>query len=235
MSTTAGTIITDALKEIGVLAEGDTPSASMSNDALRALNRICDMMSNDQSFAYTPSLISLALTGQSSITVGPTGDIISDRPISIDTAWSDRGGISYPCQVTDNQHFDSIAFKAAAGFNPMAIWYEPTMSNGIVHIWPVSTGCTLNMRILNSVVSFTDLSAQLVMPEGYEEYFIKTLAVNIAPQYPAGVLSPLTIKAAKKAWSYISRNNNLIPTLKLDGNIPTSNGGTSLASFIGGY
>jgi hypothetical protein len=235
MTTTAGTMINDALMEIGVLAEGDTPTAAMSDSALRALNRICDMMSNDQSFAYTPSLISIALTGQSSVTVGPTGAIVSDRPISIDTAWSDRGGISYPCQVTDNQKFDAIVFKAAAGFNPQVIWYEPTMGNGIIHIWPVSTGCTLNMRILNSVTSFSNLATVLVMPPGYEEYFVKTLAVNIAPQYPAGVLSYLTIKAAKKAWTYISRTNNLVPTLRLDPNIPTNNGGSSLASFIGGF
>jgi len=96
---TALTVITDAFKEIGVLAEGDTPTASMADDALRALNRIMAMLSNDQAFAYFPNLITRNLTGESSFTIGPTGDVISDRPIKIETATVDRQGITYPVTV----------------------------------------------------------------------------------------------------------------------------------------
>ena len=233
MTATAATIVNDALKEIHVLAEGDTPSATMADDAFRALNRIMEMLSNDQSFAYTPNELTIALTGQSTFTIGAAGDIVADRPIAIQTATFDRGSITYPVQVVDNQKWDNITYKTAAGANPVGIWYEPTMPTGIVHVWPVCTGGTLRMRVLNLVNSFASLATTLSMPPGYEEALIKTLAVNIAPQYPAGTLSPLTIKAAERAMRLIRKTNNVIPTMSLPGGLPAG-GGYSFANFLAG-
>ncbi len=231
---TALTMITDALKEIGVVAEGETPSATMADDAFRALNRIADMMSNDQSFANYASTETRALTGESSFTIGPTGDVVAARPIKIETATVDRSGITYPVAVVDNQKYDSIIYKAAAGANTTAIYYEAQYPNGIVHVWPLATGCTLNMRVLNSVVSFASLGATLSMPPGYEEYLIKALAVNIAPQYPNSTLSPLTGQAMKAALKRIQNVNNVVPTMSIDSNLVNRHGG-SLAAFLGGY
>lgn len=231
---TALTIITDALKEIGVVAEGETPSGMMADDAFRALNRITDMMSNDQSFANYASSEFRSLTGEASFTIGSTGDVITTRPIRIDTATVDRNGITYPVTVIDNQKWDSIIYKGAQGANPVAIYYEARYPNGIVHVWPLSTGCTLNMRVLNSVVSFATESTILSMPPGYEEYLIKALAVNIAPQYPQSTLNPLTIQAMKASLRRIQDVNNIIPTMTIDSNLVNRHGG-SLASFLGGY
>ena len=231
---TAATIINDALKEIHVLAEGDTPTATMADDALRALNRFMEVLSNDQSFAYFPSTISFNLTGQSSFTVGPTlADLIADRPIAFQSATFDRNGITYPVQVIDNLKWDAIVYKGAAGANPVAVFYEATMPNGICHVWPLCTGGTLNIRVLNLVASFPNLTTALSMPPGYEECLIKNLAVALAPQYPAGVLSPLTIKAADRAMRYLNLTNNVVPTLSLPNGLPMG-GGYSFANFIAG-
>jgi hypothetical protein len=231
---TASTICQDALKEIGVLAEGDTPTATMIDDAFRALNRLMELYSNDGTFAYFASTVSQSLTGQASFTVGPTGDNIDDRPIKIDTATVDRDGITYPVTVIDNQKWDSIIYKANSGANTAYVYYEALMPNGVVHVWPVCTGVTLNIRVLNQVVSFATTATTLTMPPGYEELLIKSLAVNIAPQYPACTLSPLTVKAATSAYKKISKINNVIPTMAIDGNLTNKRGG-SLAGFMGGY
>jgi len=233
---TAATMINDALKEIGVLAEGDTPTATMADDALRALNRLMEILSNEQSFAYTPNLVSLALTSQTSFTVGPSGaTVTADRPIGIESAFVDRGSLTYPVRVVNNQQWDSIVYKTSTGSNTEVVWYEPTMPNGIVHVWPKCTGCTLNLRVINLVVSFSTLSTTLSMPPGYEEALIKNLAVNIHPQYPASNLSPLTIQAAKSSLKKITRNNNVIPTLGLDPILMGNRRSNNLAAILGGY
>jgi hypothetical protein len=232
---TAATIINDALKEIGVLAEGDTPTATMADDALRALNRLMESLSNEQAFAYTPSLISKALTSQVSITVGPTGDVVTDRPIAVESAFVDRSNLTYPVRVVNNQQWDSIVYKTSTGSNTEVIWYEPTMPNGIVHVWPKCTGCTLNLRVINLVVSFATLSTTLSMPPGYEEALIKNLAVNIHPQYPASNLSPLTIQAAKTSLKKLTRTNNVIPSLGLDPILLGNRRSNNLAAILGGY
>lgn len=230
---TASTIITDALKEIGVLADAETATSSMADDALRALNRLMQLWSNSQSFAYVASTVSKALTGQASYTIGPTGDVVTDRPISVDTATVVRDGITYPVEVTDNQKFDSISYKAATGANTSIVYYAADVPNGIVYVWPLATGCTLNLRVLNLVFEFPDLGTDVVMPPGYEEAFIKNLAVNIAPQFGVNP-SPLTMKAAVSSMKTIQRTNNVIPTLSIDSSLMGYKGG-SLPAFLGGY
>ncbi len=83
---TAQTIIEDAHREISVLGEGDSLSAAQLSDSLRALNRLLALESNNLTFDYSASQETIALTGQSSFTIGATGTIVSTRPIRIDSA-----------------------------------------------------------------------------------------------------------------------------------------------------
>lgn len=230
---TATTIINDALLEIGVLADNETPTSTMSQGGLRALNRLMNLWSNNQAFAYVASTVSKALTGQASFTVGPTGDVITDRPISVDTAFVIRDGITYPVEVTDNQKWDTISYKAATGANTSIVYYAAEVPNGIVNVWPLATGCTLNLRVTNLVDSFPDLVTDVVMPPGYEEALIKNLAVNLAPSYKATV-SPLTMTAAKTSLATVQKTNTVIPTLSIDSSLMGYRGG-SLPAFLGGY
>jgi len=230
---TATTIISDALKELGVIADGETPTASESDDAFRALNRLMNLWSNDQSFAWVANTVSKALTGLASFTVGPTGDVVTLRPISIETATVVRDGITYPVEVTDNQKWDSISYKAATGANTSIIYYAAEVPNGIVNVWPLATGCTLNMRVINLVTSFPDISTDVNLPPGYEQAFIKNLAVDIAPSFKA-TPSPLTVRAASVAMKSIQRTNNVVPTMSIDSSLMGYRGG-SLPAFLGGY
>ena len=60
-TTTAAVIISDALKEILVIGEGEQPSATMLSDGLRMLNRLLDTLSNNNDFAYFASMEQKAL------------------------------------------------------------------------------------------------------------------------------------------------------------------------------
>ena len=232
--TVASTVVNDALKEIHVLAEGDTPSATMADDALRALNRLMELMSNNQSFAFYPNLVQRALTGESSFTVGPTGNVATSRPISIESAFVVRDGISYPVRVVDNQLWDGLVYPATTGANTAYIWYEAQMPDGIVHVWPLCSGCTLNMRVVNLVTSFATLATTLILPPGYEECLMSNLAVRLAPQYPAGILSPITVQAAKSSLKILQRKNNVVPTMQLPGSVSGRIAGMSYANFLAG-
>lgn len=321
MTITAGTLINDALLEIGVLAEGDTPTADMSASGLRVLNRMLDSLSTNQAFAYYPNLITRALTGESSFYIGPaivlpftvnlatpatftctnhglnigdtvtlttTGALptglstgttyyvitagftantfelsltsggtavntsvsqsgvhtftqtssltktIAQRPIGIESAFVDRSGIHYPVRVIDNQLFDSIIYQAASGANTIYVYYEAQVPNGIVHCWPISTGCTLGLRVINQVVNFTDLTTPTTLPPGYEECIVSNLAVRLSPFYPTIQLSPVTARLAKTSLDLIQRRNNVIPTLTLPSVVTETRGGFSLANFLGG-
>ncbi len=114
---------------------------------------------------------------------------------------------------------------------PEVIFYDPTLTNGTVRVWPQAT-CTLNMRVTSLVTSFAALSTTLNMPEGYESWMIAALAIAIAPQYPSSSLSPLTVQSARKALKIIKRTNKSIPKLSLE-NLPASNSSGGLEILAG--
>jgi hypothetical protein len=321
MAVTAGTLINDSLFELGVLAEGDTPTVDMSSLALRVLNRMLDTLSTNQSFAYFPNLYTWALTGESQFSIGPAvtatftvtigasatftstdhglniGDTVTlsttgalptgltagttyyvisagfttgafevstvrdgtavttsgtqsgthtfvqtssltkyvgQRPIGIESAYLERSGIHYPVRVVDNQIFDSIIYPAASGANTVYIWYEAQEPNGILHCWPLASGCTLGIRIINQVVNFTDLVTPTILPPGYEECIVSNLCVRLAPYYPAVQLSPMIVQNAKSSLNMIQRRNNVVPTMSLPTAVTVNKGGFSLANFLSG-
>ena len=231
-TTTAAVIITDALKEILVVSEGETPSATMYADGLRMLNRLLDTFSNNNDFAYYASQEVKTLAGESSFTIGPTGDLITTRPIKIDTAVVDRNGITYNVDVIDNQQYDVLTYKALQGANTQALYYHGTYPNGTVYLYPIATGCTLKMRVLNTVKQFATTAGNIDMPEGYEDAIMLALAIRMAPQYGKKV-NPDTKIAAKRAMGAVKTTNQVIPTMDLP-NAVMGKAGSSYAAFMSG-
>lgn len=231
-TTTAAVIISDALKEILVIGEGEAPSATMFSDGLRMLNRLLDTFSNNNDFAYFASMEQKALTGQQMLTIGPTGDIVATRPIKVETAVVDRNGITYPVKVIDNEKYDDLTYKALAGANTQAVYYEATFPNGTLYLYPVASGCTLKIRVLNSVKQFASTSVNIDMPEGYEDAIMLALAIRMAPSYGKQV-NPDTKQAARRAMNAIKVTNQVIPTMDLPDAV-IGRSGSSFASFMSG-
>ncbi len=232
-TTTAAVIIEDALKENQIISEGEVPSSTMYSDGLRMLNRLCDTLSNNDDFAYYASQYSMAMTGQTSFTIGPSGaDLTAARPIRIDTAVVTRLGITYPVKVIDNQRYDELTLKTLTGANTAAIYYEGTYPNGTVYCYPLSTGCTLQMRVLNQVKNFAATTTQIDMPEGYEDFLMLGLAIRMAPSYGRPV-NPDTRQAYNRAKKLVMNTNQVVPTMELP-NAVMGKSGSSYASFMSG-
>jgi hypothetical protein len=213
-TTTAQVIITDALKEIGIVSDGGTPSTTQLDDGLRMANRLLDTFSNGVTFAYYQNLINIAMTGQASFTIGVGGDINGDRAIEIQSAYVVRNGVSYPVKVIDNERYDRITYKALQGANTQAIYYEAQYPLGIVYCYPLATGCTLYMRVLNIVKQFAALSTNIDMPPGYEDYIMLALAIRMAPQYGKTVQRETQI-AYRRASTMVKTSNLIVPTMTL--------------------
>jgi hypothetical protein len=213
-STTAEVMITDALKEIGVVGEGETPSAMMMADGLRMINRLLDTLSIDAAFDHESTLHSLALTGQTSFDVGPTGDIVTQRPIKITSAYVTQGGIDYPVRIVSIEEYDSIPMKASTGAITECIAYNGVYPDGVVYLYPICSGCTIHFRTAELVKNFATTATTIDLPEGYEDAIMLALSVRMAPSYGVKV-SPETRQAAKNAMHIVKRNNRVIPKLDI--------------------
>ena len=140
---TAGDQINGALRLIGQLAEGETPSAAASQDALTALNQMIDswnterlsvFSTQEQVFMWSPNEIHRSL--------GPSGDFVGNRPVLLDdsTYFIDpASGISYGIKIINQQQYDGIAVKTVTSTYPQVIWINMTYPNIDMYVYPKPT------------------------------------------------------------------------------------------------
>jgi hypothetical protein len=186
--TTAGDLINGSLRLLGVLAEGETPSAETSQDALLAMNqmiqswnteRLTVFATQDQVVTWPPSTISR--------TFGPTGDIVANRPVAIDDSTYFRdpsNGISYGLKLINQQQYNGIAVKTVTSTYPQVMWVNMTYPDVEMYVYPVPTK-VLEFHIV-SVEELTqpaNLATDLAFPPGYLRCFRYNLACEMAPEF----------------------------------------------------
>ena len=209
---TAGDIINGSLRLLGVLAEGEVPSAETSQDALNAMNQMIDswnterlavFSTQDQVFTWPASTISR--------TLGPSGNFIGNRPILLDDAtyYIDAGtGVSYGIKMINQQQYDGIAVKTVTSTYPQVIFTNMSYPNIEMFVYPVPTRA-LQWHFI-SVTELTQpatLATVLSFPPGYLRTFRYNLACEMAPEFGVEP-SPQVRRIAMTSKRNIKRINN---------------------------
>ena len=212
MTTTAGDQINGALRLLGVLAEGETPSAATSQDALNALNQMIDSWNTERLAVYaTQDQVFSWLPGFISRTLGPTGNFVGNRPILLDDATyfkDPASGISYGIKILNQQQYNGIAVKTVTSTYPQVIWVNMTYPDIEMYIYPVPTK-TLEWHFI-SVEELTQpalLSTALAFPPGYLRAFRYNLACEFAPEFGIEP-SPTVSRIAMTSKRNLKRINN---------------------------
>jgi len=190
MAVTATTteLINGALRLLGVLAEGETPSADTSNDALTAMRQMIDswqtedlMIFNtqDQVFNWPASTATRSL--------GPSGDFIGNRPVLVDdsTYFRDSGtNVSYGIKIINQQQYNGIAVKTVTSTYPQVLWINMEFPNITMTVYPVPTR-ELEWHIVSydELTNPVTLSDTLAFPPGYLRAFRYNLAMEFAPEF----------------------------------------------------
>jgi hypothetical protein len=212
MVTTAGDQINGALRLLGVLAEGETPSAATSQDALTALNQMIDSWNTERLAVFsTQDQVFSWLPGNISRTLGPTGDFVGNRPILLDDAtyFKDPAtGISYGIKIINQQQYDGIAVKTVTSTYPQVIWLNMTYPDIEMYIYPVPTK-VLEWHFI-SVEELTQpatIATTLAFPPGYLRAFRYNLACEMAPEFGVEP-TPTVSRIAMASKRNLKRINN---------------------------
>lgn len=212
MSTTAYDQICGALRLIGQLAEGETPSASTAQDSLAALNQMIDSWNTERLSVFsTQDQIVTWLPGVKTMSMGPSGDYIGNRPILIDDATYFRdpaSGISFGIKLINQQQYDGIAVKTVTSTYPQVMWINMEYPNLTMTVYPIPTK-TLEFHII-SVEELTQpatLATSLAFPPGYLRAFKYNLACELAPEFGVEP-SPTVSRIAMTAKRNLKRINN---------------------------
>ena len=185
---TAGDIINGSLRLLGVLAEGEVPSAETSQDALNAMNQMIDswnterlavFSTQDQVFTWPASAISR--------TLGPSGNFVGNRPIMLDdsTYYRDAGtGVSYGIKIINQQQYDGIAVKTVTSTYPQVIWLNMNYPDIEMYVYPVPTrALEWHFISVDELTQPATLATVLSFPPGYLRTFRYNLACEMAPEF----------------------------------------------------
>lgn len=188
MTTTANDQINAALRLIGMLAEGETPSIDTVTDSLAALNQMIDSWSTERLAVFnTQDQIFTWPAGSASQTLGPTGTFVGLRPVLLDDAtyYRDPGtNVSFGIKQINQQQYSGIAVKTVMSTYPQVLWVNQEFPDVRLTIYPVPT------RDLEwHFVSVQELSppalitTDLAFPPGYLRAFKYNLACEIAAEF----------------------------------------------------
>jgi hypothetical protein len=209
---TAGDIINGSLRLLGVLAEGETPSAETSQDALLAMNQMIDSWNTERLSVFsTQDQVFTWPSGILSRTLGPTGDFVGNRPILLDTAtyFVDPGsGVSYGIKMINQQQYDGIAVKNVTSTFPQVIFTNMTYPDIEMFIYPRPTRpLTWHFISVEELTQPATLDTVLSFPPGYLRAFRYNLACELAPEFGVEP-SPQVQRLAMYSKRNLKRINN---------------------------
>lgn len=203
--------INGALRLIGQLAEGETPSAATSEDALTAFNQMLDSWSADRLAVYATYDTTFTWpSNTSSRTLGPSGaDVTAARPLQVmDSTYFKYNNLSYGLALINEEQYNAIALKTSTSTWSQLLWVNMGMPNITMKIWPVPTAAIeFHVIAVQQLTQATLISDTIVIPPGYLRAFRYNLACEIAAEF--GVEPPPRVAAiAARSLRTIKRINN---------------------------
>lgn len=207
-------IIKRAMRLCRVYDIGQEPSADEAQDGLDALNAMLDSWSTERLMVYVNTSVSVPFAiGVSSHTVGPTGDVVTPRPVQVTEAtYVSYNGIDYPIQLINQEEYNALPLKTIQGI-PSFLYANMELPNVTLYLFPTpGQNVTLKLVSQDALTEFPDLTTDVSFPPGYEKALAYSLAEEIAPEF--GVqLDPQVVKTAMISRKKIKRINTVVPVM----------------------
>ena len=223
---TALDIISSSLRLLGVLAEGETPSAAQGQDGLVVLNDMLDAWEIERLMIFTISIADYALiANQQAYTLGTGGNFNAARPAKIDRMSlvllsNPTNPLELSMEYTESEElWQQILLKKTNSTYPLFCYDDGGFPNRTLNFWPIPRDVN-NVRIYSwsALSSFADITpTDYTFPPSYREALRYNLAVRLADEYDRPV-KPTTAAMAQQALARIKTFNaaSQIRLLKCD-------------------
>ena len=219
--TTALSLVTDAMQDLGVLKAGGTPSSANQTDCLRKLNSMLSLWSTSSLLVPFRTQVSHTLDGSQSYTIGSGATINTTRPTYIESAYVNDGSNDSNLEIyRERSRYDRIEDKDITG-TPIILYYEPGVPNGTIYLYYVGDSShTLYLNTRGQLTQFATISTDVDLAPGYDELIYSNLAINIAPMFEVSVSQELA-KKARDSMTMVKRLNRQSPVMEYDPAIPS--------------
>jgi hypothetical protein len=189
-SVTRDDIIKRALRLLGVLAQGETPTADQVTEAAFALNSLVKAWEADGMPLWALRTTSIPLTSaKSAYTIGIGKDVDTPKPMKVIQAWnhSTTSDIDIPIRIISKQEYNILGNKTTQG-NPIQVYYDPSIDFGTLYMFPVPSAAEAGVNTVNIVYQrpFEDFDLSTDTPDFPQEWYDAVaygLACRLAPEY----------------------------------------------------
>ena len=209
---TAGDQVNRSLRLLGILAEGETPSAAMSQDALIALNQMIDSWSTERLAVFcTQDQVFTWPAGEYIRTLGPSGNFVGLRPVMLDDAtyFRDPGtNVSFGIKFINQQQYNGIAVKTVTSTYPQVCFVNMGFPDITMSIYPRPTrDLEWHFVSVQELTQPATLATELHFPPGYMRAFTYNLAMEFAPEFGVEP-SPQVSRISMTSKRNLKRINN---------------------------
>jgi hypothetical protein len=241
----ASSVITDALVDLGVLEPGDALSASDGALGLRTLNRfISSLTTQALSFPFVSREVFPVVAGQSTYTIGPTGNLVTIRPQSLTGAGilfpstgSPAGRLEVPRGLLTDDAYANLRLKDLTNALWTDVYYNPTYAAGLgsIFLWPTPNSTLYDLVLYrgDAIQGFANLTTFYDFPPGYSEMLQFNLEKRLCRVYgKAREWGTLDDDLAANSLRLVKRQNFKLTDAVLDQTIGNRRYGYSI--IIGG-
>ena len=213
-------IIYSAVLKIGAVAQGETIPPEELSANLDELNRLIDLWDAKRQLIYAVNFAEYTLIpNKAPMTIGPTGDFkVSIRPARLVSAnfvlTGSTNDTDYPLHIMNDQEWADIRIKGLTSNISRSVYYSPDVPNGNLFFWPVPTSAySVRLETWTNLGQAAGINDTLVLPTGYWNAMVATLAVKLSPSYQRPV-SPELANEQREAVRAIGGNNSKAPLLR---------------------
>lgn len=226
--TTLNTICYSVLRALGVIYQGQTPSATQITQAQEAINIALMSVGNTVLYATTTDTLTFT-ANKASYSIGSSlsADWNTGRPnnINYDLSYVQDGDDSYDIYEIGQREYNDIVEKATGG-RPYQMYYDPQAPLGYLYFYfTPDAAYSLHLVSEKPFSEITNLMADIALPNEYLAFLKWVGAKYLAADYPGAAAQAnyqgIILPAAKSATTIIQGMiaANKVEQVKLD--VPT--------------
>jgi hypothetical protein len=201
MPTTVTQLIHSSFRLIGAIASGETLEANELTDAFAALNQLVSSWNTEGASIVGRKRLLVSVGGGNSYT-------LSERPVKVESASVQSGGIDSPLEIVDSVGWESTPEKAAQSVYVKKLFCDYGYPTATVYIAPIPRlGGTLEVWIYVVIPAFAAVDQIIDLPEGYEMALRFNLALALLPEYPRSQVDPTLVPQAQQYKAAIMQLN----------------------------
>jgi hypothetical protein len=193
-------VISSAMRLIGALASGETPTAAEANDALVCANDMFDSWQAERLMVFSIQIQEYPLAPSKQVyTYGPGGDFNAVRPAKVDrvsvvSLTNPSQPLEIPIPYFTDWDWQSQPVKTGISTTlPLGVYDDGNypLRNISVQYTP-NTVSNLRFYVWQALNSFPDLVTDVAFPPGYREALRYNLAVRLIAEMP-GEYASITV------------------------------------------